>query len=385
MNTILPRAQALLYTLMGLMPSPYQILSLQAVFTMFWESRRVALPAQCVLKSPAALSRFFNEYGWPTRAVIRATRKQVLQEVLKYAPRGKRPHLQVIIDLTTLEKRGKFKAFAELIHVLNGKRGLHIVVMYLVVGGWRVPWAFRPWRGNDKEGVWGKLPPAHFRTVTPSQLGLKLLRTLPKKLISRFRVLVLADTGFSSVEFMNGIEMRRDLQAIVGIPKNRLMANGKAIRTITKKGQQVQITGFEKMVTASWFYLERNGKLEKRFVISTRVLKGCTISWWGRRRWAIEGFFKTAKYQFGLASFGQQTLLGVYRWLILSLISFILTHWVYLSCSLANLPNWQQAALLTLHQLLPAIAISLLLIEVESKRDLLAAQGLALELVSLQI
>jgi hypothetical protein len=54
----------------------------------------------------------------------------------------------------------------------------------------------------------------------------------------------------------------------------------------------------------SWFYLERNGKLEKRFVISTRVLKGSTITWWGRRRWAIEGFFKTAKYQFGLASFG---------------------------------------------------------------------------------
>ena len=367
------------------MPSPHQTLSLQAVFTMFWESQRVALPEQCVLKSPAALSRFFNEYGWPTRAVIRATRKQILKELLKYAPRGKRPHLQVIIDLTTLEKRGKFKAFAELIHILNGKRGLHIVVMYLVVGGWRVPWAFRPWRGKDKEGVWGKLPPAHFRTVTPAQLGLKLLRTLPKKLTRRFRVLVLADTGFSSVEFVNGVEKRRDFQAIVGIPKNRLMANGKAIETITKKGQQVHITGFEKMVTASWFYLERNGKLEKRFVISTRILKGSTITWWGRRRWAIEGFFKTAKYQFGLASFGQQTLLGVYRWLILSLISFVLTHWVYLSSGLANLPDWQKAALLTLQQLLPAIAISLLLIEVESKRDLLATQGLALELVSIQI
>ena len=93
------------------------------------------------------------------------------------------------------------------------------------------------------------------------------------------------------------------------------------------------------------------------------------------------------------AAHGQQTLLGVYRWLILSLISFVLTHcWagnppsrVYLSCRLANLPNWQEAALLTLQQLLPAIAISLLLIEVESKRDLLAAQGLALELVSIQI
>jgi Transposase DDE domain len=370
-NTILPCAQALLYTLMGLMPSPYQLLSLQAVLTMFWEPQRVGLPEQCLIKSPAALSRFFNEYGWPTRAVIRATRKQVLKELLKYAPIGKRPHLQVIIDLTTLEKRGKFKAFAELIHILNGKRGLHIVVMYLVVGGWRVPWAFRPWRGKG--------------TITPAQIGLKLLRTLPKKLTHRFRVLVLADTGFSSVEFVNGVEKLRNFQAILGIPKNRLMANGKAIKTITKKGQQVQIQRFEKMVTASWFYLERNGKLQKRFVISTRVLKGSTITWWGRRRWAIEGFFKTAKYQFGLASFGQQTLLGVYRWLILSFISFVLTHWIYLSSSFVTLPDWKEAALLTLHQLLPAMAISLLLIEVESKRDLLAAQGLALELISLQI
>jgi hypothetical protein len=366
-NTILPCAQSLLYTLVGLMPSPYQILSLQAVFTMFWKSQRVALPEQCILKSPAALSRFFNEYGWPTRSVIRATRKHVLNELLKYAPRGRRPHLQVIIDLTTLEKRGKFKAFAELIHILNGKRGLHIVVMYLVVGGWRVPWAFRPWRGKE--------------TVTPAQLGLKLLRTLPKKIISRFRILVLADTGFSSVEFINGIEKLHNFQAIVGIPKNRLIADGKAIKTITKKGQRVQITGFKKMVTASWFYLERNGKLEKRFVISTRVLKGNTITWWGRRRWAIEGFFKTAKYQFGLASFGQQTLLGVYRWLILSFISFILTHWVYLSLKQSNLPNWKEAALLALQQLLPVIAINLLLIEIETKRELLASQGMALELV----
>jgi hypothetical protein len=163
------------------------------------------------------------------------------------------------------------------------------------------------------------------------------------------------------------------------------MANGKAIKTITKKGQQIQIQRFEKMVTASWFYLERNGKLQKRFVISTRVLKGSTITWWGRRRWAIEGFFKTIKYQFGLASFGQQKLLGVYRWLLLSLISFVLTHWVYLSLNPSSLPNWKDAALFTLQQLLPAIAVNLLLIEIENKRELLASQGLVLELVSLQI
>jgi Transposase DDE domain len=355
---------------MGLMPSPYQILSLKAVFAMFWEPQRVALPEQCVIKSPAALSRFFNEYGWPTRAVIRATRKQILKELWKYAPIGKRPHLQVIIDLTTLEKRGNFKAFAQLIQLLNGKRGLHIVVMYLVVGAWRVPWAFRPWRGKG--------------TTTPAQLGLKLLRTLPKKLTRRFRVLVLADTGFSSVEFINGVTRLR-YQAIVGIPKNRLMDNGKAIKTITKKGQQVKLTELEGVVVASWFYLQRNGKLEKRFVISTRVLKGCTITWWGRRRWAIEGFFKTAKYQFGLASFGQQTLLGVYRWLILSFISFLLTHWIYLSLQRFTLPDWKEASLLTLQRLLPKTVVNSLLIELESKRELLAAQGLILQLLPLPI
>ena len=86
-----------------------------------------------------------------------------------------------------------------------------------------------------------------------------------------------------------------------------------------------------------------------------------------------------------IASFGQQTLLGVDRWLILSFISFVLTHWVYLSLQRANLPDWKEVALLTLQHLLPKTAVSLLLIEVERNRELLASQGMALELVLLQI
>jgi hypothetical protein len=38
----------------------------------------------------------------------------------------------------------------------------------------------------------------------------------------------------------------------------------------------------------------------------------------------IEGFFKTVKHCFSLHRFGQKTLLGVYRWLILSLVSYLL-------------------------------------------------------------
>ncbi|MEI1376711.1 hypothetical protein PQG02_27340 [Nostoc sp. UHCC 0926] len=39
---------------------------------------------------------------------------------------------------------------------------------------------------------------------------------------------------------------------------------------------------------------------------------------------SLVGWFKTAKHRFGLHRFGQGTLLGVYHWLILSLIAYIL-------------------------------------------------------------
>ena len=174
---------------------------------------------------------------------------------------------------------------------------------------------------------------------------------------------------------------------------HRKLADGRQIKLLGKKGQQVKLSGLEGVVTVSWFYLKRDGKLEKRFVISTRALKGSTIAWWGSRRWAIEGFFKTAKYRFGLASFGQQTLLGVYRWLILSFISFVLTHcWagdppsrVYLSSNVSLPPEWRQESELALQQLMPQIAVSSLLVEIERQREFLLSQGLALELVSIKI
>jgi hypothetical protein len=215
---------------------------------------------------------------------------------------------------------------------------------------------------------------------SPNRMGLKLLRTLPKKLTHRFRVQVLADTGFSSVEFLTGVKKLRH-QAIVGIPNNRKLADGRQIKMLGKKGQQVKLSGLDGVVTASWFYLKRDGKLEKRFVISTRTLKGSTIAWWGSRRWAIEGFFKTAKYRFGLASFGQQTLLGVYRWLILSFISFVLTHWIYLSSNVSLPPEWRQVCELALQQIL----VSSLLVAIERQREFLRSQGLALVLVSIKI
>jgi len=84
-------------------------------------------------------------------------------------------------------------------------------------------------------------------------------------------------------------------------------------------------------------------------------MKGKTIARWGRRRWQIEGFFKTVKHRFSLHRFGQKTLLGVYRWLILSLISYLLAYWVYLHLGVMDNLDWFHCARQALILLFPHV------------------------------
>jgi hypothetical protein len=104
MGTILAHAQGLVYTLPGLMPSNYQRDSLQALLGLFLQAQGHQEPEYCQVKSASALSRFLNEYPWSTREMIRQVRQAVLDKLLSYKPKGRRPCLQVIIDWTSLEK-----------------------------------------------------------------------------------------------------------------------------------------------------------------------------------------------------------------------------------------------------------------------------------------
>jgi hypothetical protein len=366
MKTILAHAQGLVYTLVSLMPSVYQQENLKAMLGLFLEAQGHPLPEYSKSKSASALSRFLNIYNWSTRSVIRTTHARIIQEILSFCPKGRKPFLQVIIDLTTLEKFGKFKEFKDLITVYNGKRGLHLVVIYLVVGQWRVPWSFRVWRGKG--------------TPSPAQLGLKLVKCLPKKLIKHFKVMILADTAFGSVEFLHGVRQLK-YHAIVGVRVDRKLVDGRCLRHLHKRGQQVRFVSLKFPVTVSWYYLKRDdGKLEKRFVLSTKPLKASTINWWGKRRWQIEGWFKTAKHRFGLHRFGQGTLLGVYRWLILSLIAYILAHWAYLSIATTDLPDWGQAAQLAFQTFFPQLLLCCFLLDLERMRPLALSYGIDIKI-----
>jgi hypothetical protein len=295
METIVEYAQGLVYSLLCLMPSTYQKASLNALFGLFLEALGHPLPQHTQVKSASSLSRFLNHYNWSTRSVIRTTRQKVLQQVIHHPSHPTTP-LRVLIDLTCLEKCGKFLQLSTptddpetpnpWVRMLNGKRGLHLVVLYLVVGEWRVPWSFRVWRGKGYP--------------SPVQLACKLLATVPTQLSQGRVVIVQADTEFGTVEFLQAVQ-RRSWRAVVGMRCNRKLLDGRSLQQLYRKGkrgQQVQIKGISHPLTVSWFWLKRaEGKRELRFVVSTHPYSGAYLVQLGRKRWAIEGFFKTIKHR----------------------------------------------------------------------------------------
>lgn len=114
MSTILNYAQALVYTLMELMPSKYQQKSLRALLGLFLEATGQNLPHHSTTVSASAISRFLNHYQWSVRAVIRVVRAEIIRRVQAEKLLGRRPILQVILDMTTLEKVGKFSELGKL-------------------------------------------------------------------------------------------------------------------------------------------------------------------------------------------------------------------------------------------------------------------------------
>jgi hypothetical protein len=267
----------------------------------------------------------------------------------------------VIIDLTTLEKCGKFQEFEHLISVYNGKRGLHLVVLYLVVGRWRVPWSLRVWRGKQ--------------APSPTQLGLKLVKNLPKALTEHFQVMILADTAFGSVEFLHAIR-HLNIMPLSEYAVTAFFSMGAVSPTYTNVDNKCVLSA-RSFLSVSLGIISNGIMARKKNALFYLLnpLKGSTITWWGRRRWQIEGWFKTAKHRFGLHRFGQGTLLGVYRWLVLSLIAYILAHWTYLSTQLPDLPDWGEAAQIAREFIFPQILVSLLLLNIEHLIPLARSYG----------
>ena len=365
-------AQALVYRLLQLMPSPHMRASLQCLLALFLASPRPRA-TQGKTKSEASLSRFLNRYGWPTRKAIQAIRQHSRRAIESYLAthRGRLPIAYAVVDLTCLEKTGKYKGLAGLVRTYNGKRGVHVAMLYLAIGPFRLPWSFRVYRGKD--------------SATPTELALALLRQIPPAWCARFKIRVLADAGFSTTKLIPGAQ-NLGFEVIMSVRCNRRLADDSSVQAVTQRGEVVTLKDLAIPVTLSWFWRQHDetGARERHFVVATETLSGGYIVRLGKRRWAIEACFKTLKHQFGWDCFGQGTLQGMYRWWILAFVSYLLAHWQYLSSQQTTL-DWQQAAHQAREQLFPHEVFQGFLHDVEQMRPLLAQLGWTVDISRLPV
>lgn len=334
-------ARTLFNTTQTLFATHYQRRSYQTLIAGFLSATGNPRPATASDKSAAALSRFLNHYAWNARHLIRIVRTAIQKRIWDvYATRrGRKPTVEIMLDLTTLEKTGAFPNLE--IHALKDKIGLHLVVLYVVIGNQRFPWSLLIWRGKGG--------------TSPTQLGLKLLQRIPTSWAQCFNVRVLADSGFDSNAFIDGVH-QLGLHGVIGSKANRDVGEGQHLCDLRYQGSQVQFKSCDTHVYAAWFQLRQaRGEMVWRYVISTRAAEGKTIVRWGKRRWCIEAFFKTMKSRFGLDQFGQRTALGAVRFLLLALLAFVLTYWTALENSVNAMLDWGRAARVARDDLVPEV------------------------------
>ncbi len=163
------------------------------------------------------------------------------------------------------------------------------------------------------------------------------------------------------------------------------MQDGRSLKQLYRqgqRGQQVYLEGISYPVTVSWFWLKRTeGKRElrecrfdlslfRRLSDSTRTLIAGQTS----------GFFKTITPSLWAALLWTIHAHGrVYRWLILSLIAYLLAHWID-QWSLPPVLDWKAASHLAKSVLFPSILWFQLLRLIRTRADIAAQYGFEIAL-----
>lgn len=363
--------QTLVYDIKSQMPNQDLEKSFESLVGLFLEATGNIRLSHSKTKSASSLSRYLNHYQWSTKAMWGQIRRLQLEQLLGCRYRG-RPMLRLIVDLTSIEKRGDFAELEPYMHTLDGKYGIHLSVLYLVMGKERVPWSVRLWQGAG--------------TTSPAKLALKQIKQLPNCLKQHHRLIVLADGGYGSKDFMQGLDVL-GLDAILSMRSDRKLEDGRRLRDI-RYTEKVYPTGLDFAVWATRFRLKgpKDSPGQWRYVVSNRALSDKMIKRWGKRRWAIEAFFKTIKHRFGLHCFGQASRLALYRWFLFCILAYTLAYQAHLQNNPDQpWPDWQQVSALAIELFLPAFLALWLLAQLDSLNSSASRLGWSLELCNCKI
>ena len=76
------------------------------------------------------------------------------------------------------------------------------------------------------------------------------MRGLPRILTQHFQVLILVDTAFGSIEFLEGVRQLK-YHAIAGVRYDRRLTDGRSVAQLHQRGQQVRLVGLKLPLSVS--------------------------------------------------------------------------------------------------------------------------------------
>jgi len=121
--------------------------------------------------------------------------------------------------------------------------------------------------------------------------------------------------------------MNLSLKSVASSMLGRILATANRGWTRCRTNAQtvkVRLLGLKLPVHISWYYLRSDGKLENALVLHQSSCKS-TMTWWV----VTAGFLKLFSRPQNIG-YRQGDTTRVYRWLILSLTSYLLAYWVHL-------------------------------------------------------
>lgn len=256
------------------------------------------------LVSKSALSRLLNEYNWDTAQGWTILHRAQWDALHLAARRKHLPLLRLSVDLTSLEKKGSMLPF---VRVYNKVHGIHLVVLFAQYGSVKFPVGYRVYKGKG--------------TATPVTLARQLLQTVPDAIRRRFRVRVLADSGFESAVFLDEVR-HLGFEFVVGVrATRRTMHPGVVTVADCPHGGYVELKNWPHDTLA----LGRVDRGDRTFhAVSSELIEGDEVVAEGKERWNEESFFKEGKHQFGLAQFALRTAVGLDRWVLLVFLAWTL-------------------------------------------------------------
>lgn len=298
-------AHSLLKTLEELLWNRREIGVFRALIALFLDCKLRTTLQNIKGISASTASRFFSCEHAPDKVFWQELNSWQLKQCYRLPRRGRRGDVVLKLDLTCIEKTGKQIPFAR---VFNRCYGIQLVVLHACVGGLSFPLGYRVYQGKGK--------------ATVVDLALELLAAFPASGWSS-RVVVLADAGFGSTEFIKGCQGLGFKQLLVGIRCNRELADGRQLSQLKQRGEQATLHNLpEHPLWLSWCDVRREEGKKRFYVASTFSAGGAYLARRYRQRWLIESFFKSVKHDFGLKEARLRTQIGIRLWIFFACLAY---------------------------------------------------------------